>query len=785
MHQRHPAFLLLILTLLSACSPPPALTVSPAPMPVIGNVLVIDDFENPVTSWAPGTWPDFHDSSATRVVISEQHASRGSHALQMLFDEGNQPKAIFHLDRRLDISGTQTVAFDLYNEDGAARAVGIALRSGAEQQWQESRPAPVKPGENAVQFDLGASAYKTAATNWQYSATLQALNDVRQLAIVVYPNKSGSVYLDKLLATRAVESAQAKAAPLNTDSSSPYISLSAEAQNIDQDGRLDLDISTNVQVDNPFDPDQIAIDIHLNSPTGKPITIPAFFTQDFRPATHEPIWPQTWKARFTPTEEGTWTAHATLKAGTTNLTSQAINFAVAPAVSRGFVRVSASNPRYLAFDNGESFFPVGINLGWGHDDPLKDYERWFDALQQNGSNVARIWMASWSFGIEWSDSGLGRYRLDRAWLLDQVMQMAEQRGIYIILVLINHGAFNVTVNPEWDKNPYNAALGGPCQTPADFATNPQAIKLFKQRLRYIAARWSYSPNLLAWEWWNEVNFTPLADPNLLKPWLAEMTPYLHSVDPYHHLTSISYSDTMDPRISSLPELDTIQQHMYSSLDPRNSMPNAYTKLSVDGITKPNKPALFTEFGLDASGEHPTKFDIEGVQFHNGLWASTFSGFASAAMYWWWDSYIEPNNYWYHLKGLAGFLADQDVSSLKPAAAEVYTTTAQASALKRDDRALVWLRNSQYTVDAAISAHRNDLFFKGIKEENWRYELQTRSAVTVTLTGMQVGDYRVAWYDTRTAMMLSSSTTRTNDGNLVMTAPPFDRDIAARILRLSP
>ena len=493
MHHSHEVFLLLIVLLISACSPQPAQTVSPTPKNVIGNVMVIDDFETSTTQWAPGMWPYFTDSSATRVVISEQHASRGSHALQMLFDESNQPKAIFYLDRRLDISGTQTMAFDLFNESGAARAVGIAMRSGADQKWQESKPAPVKPGVNAVVFGLDASTYKTAATDWQYSATLQALNSVSQLAIIVYPNKSGSVFLDKLLATRTIEPAQAKAALMNTNGDSPFINLSAETKDIDQDSRLDLDINTNVQVDNPFDPDQITIDIHVTSPAGETITVPALYTQDFKPATHEPIWPQTWKARFTPAQEGTWTANATLEAGTINLTSQAISFTVAPAVSPGFVRVSAGNPRYLAFDNGESFFPVGINLGWGHDDPLKDYQRWFDALQQNGSNVARIWMASWSFGIEWSDSGLGHYRLDRAWLLDQVMQMAEKRGIYIILVLINHGAFNTTVNPEWDKNPYNAALGGPCQTARRISQPIHRPSAFKQRLRYIAARWGYSP----------------------------------------------------------------------------------------------------------------------------------------------------------------------------------------------------------------------------------------------------------------------------------------------------
>ena len=44
----------------------------------------------------------------------------------------------------------------------------------------------------------------------------------------------------------------------------------------------------------------------------------------------------------------------------------------------------------------------------------------------------------------------------------------------------------------------------------EFATNPDAQRLWEQKLRYIAARWGYSTNLFCWEWWNEVNWTPLA-----------------------------------------------------------------------------------------------------------------------------------------------------------------------------------------------------------------------------------------------------------------------------------
>ncbi len=140
------------------------------------------------------------------------------------------------------------------------------------------------------------------------------------------------------------------------------------------------------------------------------------------------------------------------------------------------MRLNRQNPRYYAFDNGDFYFPIGPNLGWATQSGLgvlKDYERWLDRLSQNGGNVGRVWMASWSFAIEWNDTGLGDYsgRMQQAWLLDQVFKLAEQRGVYLMLTLLNHGAFSDSVNPEWDSNPYNAANGGPLKTPREFGRN--------------------------------------------------------------------------------------------------------------------------------------------------------------------------------------------------------------------------------------------------------------------------------------------------------------------------
>ena len=759
----------------------PEQPLQPFPTGSIARTSLLDDFESAITDWSAGTWPSFSDSSALRVEQSTVHATHGTYSLRLSFDLSDKPKAIFLFQRDIQLNTSEALAFDVYNEDSAAGSLAIALRTGDQWTWQESKPLPLKPGPNALQFDLTTKQYKTATAAWHYSTTLSHLNAVHQLAIIVYPVRAGSVYVDQLLAMRE---AQVSPSPLQAHSQSPYVALRTPHTSLARMDLLELDVDTNVASQNPFDPNQIAIDVHFDSPTGQRYNIPAFFYQDFNPVTYQPLWPQKWKARFTPVSEGTWTAIATLHTPSLTLQSAVLSFEVTPSVSQGFIRVSRENNRYLAYDNGESYFPVGLNLAWGHANPLEDYRRWLNALQANGASVTRIWMASWAFGIEWSDSGLGHYRLDRAWQLDQVMQMAARRGISIILVLINHGAFNITVNPEWNMNPYNAALGGPCQQPVDFATNAQAQKLFMQRLRYIAARWGYATNLLAWEWWNEVDLTPIGDLNVLRPWLAQMTAYMHSVDPYHHLSTISFASTTDPRIMNLPGIDLWQRHEYTALDPMISMPKAYATLTGYGTQPSTHPILFGEFGASANGEQPTRFDPEGIQFHNALWASTFSGFANAALYWWWDTYIDPNHYWYHLQGLSRFLSDQDVARLHVTSTQVNTTTVQAMSLARDDQALVWLRDANYSVEQAVFAYQQATLFGGMKDSDWHLTFQKRQGASVTLSEMAPGHYRVQWFDTRNGQLVLSATAQVMTSTLTITAPPFQRDIAAKMIRTS-
>jgi hypothetical protein len=58
----------------------------------------------------------------------------------------------------------------------------------------------------------------------------------------------------------------------------------------------------------------------------------------------------------------------------------------------------------------------------------------------------------------------------------------------------------------------------------------------------------------------------------------------------------------------------------------------------------NKPYLLAEFGIDWQTDD-NRWDPkgDGLNLHNGLWASAMSGAAGTAMIWYWDGYVHPRN----------------------------------------------------------------------------------------------------------------------------------------------
>ena len=572
-------------------------------------------------------------------------------------------------------------------------------------------------------------------------------------------------------------------AAAQTSTAPTHLSLSAPASATRTFQPTELSLTSDGIFANPYDPAQADLQVSFTSPAGKVMTVPAFWYQDFDRATLRPKGTAGWRVRFTPTSAGQWTASAAF--AKPSLKSALLKFNVAASDAQGFVRIDKQNPRYFSLDNGAStfYFPIGLNIGWASEQAgttgsvLDTYGRWLTQLSKNGGSIARVWMAPWSFAVEWKDTGLGDYggRQLQAWLLDQVFEMAREKGVNIELTLINHGQFSSSTNDEWKDNPFNVVNGGFLNSPDEFATNPQARALFKRKLRYVAARYAAQPNLFAWEWWNEVNWTPIGDGDL-KDWIREMTGALKTWDPYDHLISSSYSTGGTSDLWKLPQIDFSQQHDYSARDP---LVWGRSNVSSFTDTAPNKPVLLAEVGYSAGGTEPPLIRDQ-IHFHNSIWAAPFVGYAGSGMYWWWDTFVDPQNQWPQYKGLADFLKGENLAAMTLQNASVNTLNAGALTLQNKNRALIWLRSSAYDASEANAAYTRAL----IRQKGgpgWTYVLPIQYKATVKVDGLSDGQYTAYWYAPQKNVWLSVVPVTIKGSSVTLIAPPFDKDLAVKLV----
>ncbi|MBL7814336.1 MAG: DUF5060 domain-containing protein [Saprospiraceae bacterium] len=425
---------------------------------------------------------------------------------------------------------------------------------------------------------------------------------------------------------------------------------------------------TNTSYTNPYDFAQARLSCTFTSPSGMTKTVDGFWKKGYYVVTlsNGTIGPNPtedgWYVRFSPTEVGNWSYSLSfIDAGGTS-TAVTGNFTCAASTEKGFIR-RQNGKNYLKFDNGTPYIPVGQNLCWYNNNGIGDLKTWMDPMANNNANFLRYWLCYWGTELEWTTvsglypyAGLKQYEQSRAFQLDWLVDYATQKGLYIDLCLQNHGqiqAPNVAGNytPQWQSNPYSIAFGGPCNSPSDFWTDGAAKLTYKNKLRYIVARWGFSSNILTWEFFNELDLTENYATNapFAASWITEMATYLKSIDPNSHLTSNSYVSTANGATElSNALMDITQVHYYDGLNLANPPTNANyeTILATQAQTMTsayNKPFLTGEFGLfiDDQNGNTANFDPDGVMMHNVMWSSLLNGSAGAGFTWWWDSYTHP------------------------------------------------------------------------------------------------------------------------------------------------
>jgi hypothetical protein len=457
-------------------------------------------------------------------------------------------------------------------------------------------------------------------------------------------------------------------------------------------GDLYTPMTFTVQVDpatyaNPFDANDIEVLAVFRSPSNKQVVIPGFWMQPYTnpcPPAGESAQPDgdpVWQVRFTPQEVGQW--HYTIQArdNTDMLPGAAGQFTVTPSNRHGFIRVGA-NKRYFQHQDGQPYFPIGHNLKWSWAEAggLPTYLKWLKELGRAGGNYARLYIDEpWFIGLEW-DKPVGDYRAaqERAACLDRVLDAAADDGIAFQLVILWHQALASYSGPpvlvpdtfkrpdtgaDWSRNPYNITQGGPLGSPGAFFTSDQAKALFRSRLRYIASRWGYSPQIFAWEMIDTIDQVSGYDAQKAGGWLRDAASYLKQVDAHGHLVTAGSSNPNDSALSQAP-LDFAEAQFYQRRPVETAVDQVSAALTLmRNLRDANAtPTLLTAYSLNPWFE-PTVDDPQGIHFQETLWAAVLSGAAGGAASDWPDTYVIPQGLERYYAPLRAFAAGIDWAKL--------------------------------------------------------------------------------------------------------------------------
>jgi hypothetical protein len=442
--------------------------------------------------------------------------------------------------------------------------------------------------------------------------------------------------------------------------------ISQNSSTIGRYTKYELTFTLSKTYTNPFDPCEVDVMVTFHQPDGTDVNIPGFYYRAYTTSGSNPEYYTTagaisWKARFAPSQLGSYTCDIKVKDadGTATATS-AGSFTCQENGKKGFIRVDPNQHDFLKYDNSDTCLNIGENIGWNNGSisggGIAGWDYYLKKLHNAGANWIRLWSCTYgaNFGVSleakiglWGDTtyfqGAGKPSLQTSLRMDKYVEIAEQNSIAIQFALQHHGQVSTDTNPDWNDNPYNIVAGGFLSDPCKYFTDPCAIKLTKNKYRYIVARWGYSPAIFAWELFNEVQWTNgwKKEPANVVAWHNTMASYIRSIDAFKHPVTTSSHGPGFENLWNLPDINLVENHYYGNDTIRTF---EQTALSLADF---NKPVLMAEFGLGGDTEGSTQPEPyatqlkEGLEMHNGIWAAFFA--KTSGHLWWWDNYIDPCN----------------------------------------------------------------------------------------------------------------------------------------------
>lgn len=463
-----------------------------------------------------------------------------------------------------------------------------------------------------------------------------------------------------------------------------------------------------------------------------------------------------WRVRFAPPSTGTWTWSVSFNDQSGNTFSTSGSFTCTASSNRGFLKIHSSNKYRFTDQAGTPFYVIGLiyaaggESGFGdqsHDSlapPMSGYTAFSgldDVLSSGSVSFNAYYKALATSGYNFFESlfqpnsvydnlgistGKNTYDVAFGQSADEFAQTLHQNGIH------------------WSKPSIMGLcgdLGGTC--PGDFYTNTTKQLAFQNLVRYQINRWG------AWQ-----DIVKICDEDTLTgAMLTTITGWIHSYDPYGHLTSNGYNDNSGG-ITDISVGNSFHGDSILTLD------NSILTTSSGGVSTvqsayPNRPYLYT------LGPNSPAADGDPERFRISFWSSTFmtgnplmQGSGSDSL-----SDLTFNN-------ILDFGA--------PALQRSYATVLSVLISDLDGAAV---SNTSFSTSSGVRGYiisgTSDV--AGYFLHTAAHDIIASGTVTLTVpTGATAG----VWVDPSTGTVLSSFTT--SAGSQTLTMPNFTCDIALRL-----
>ncbi|HEY3321636.1 MAG TPA: hypothetical protein VGP72_14295 [Planctomycetota bacterium] len=225
----------------------------------------------------------------------------------------------------------------------------------------------------------------------------------------------------------------------------------------------------------------------------------------------------------------------------------------------------------------------------------------------------------------------------------------------------------------WDKNPFNAALGGPARSPAELFEDGACRALWMKRLDALVRHWQDRRCIVAWEIFSELGLLTGSSEAKGVAFAEAAAKVIRSADRAKRPVTCSLAGANEwPALFKSDAVELVPVHPYGE-PKQGDLDDLILRKVRERLAAYGKPVLIGECGLDWRPPRGT-LDVSArapIGIRHAVWAAVVSGALNARMLWWQDGYdqFEKADLCRHYQKIAAsaaqFVREIDYSGLAP------------------------------------------------------------------------------------------------------------------------